>query len=235
MKKVSDMNYSEFCEYLDGDGYDKFETILEYDEFCVYREIATGKYFYLEGGENDASDFFEVEPIATLIYDVNHDINEEDVQEHLIGLFECSCCGEYVKDDCIEYIWFQQVEDTHLTKLSDQEWDVLDKIATKSKMDCWFCLQEAENGNHYVEDLEENKKLSLAEGICQLDSGFTSPEDYDLTKEEFECYQALVRKVANEVADYCPLGGDIMNDCADCAYAGEYHYKDGECVIREEE
>ena len=32
----------------------------------------------------------------------------------------------------------------------------------------------------------------------------------------------------------CPLGGDIENDCADCAYSCDYHFVDGECVKREE-
>lgn len=31
--------------------------------------------------------------------------------------------------------------------------------------------------------------------------------------------------------DDCPHGGDIENDCADCAYS-DYHYVDGECVER---
>lgn len=30
----------------------------------------------------------------------------------------------------------------------------------------------------------------------------------------------------------CPLGGDTSNDCADCAYACDYHFVDGECVRR---
>ena len=34
--------------------------------------------------------------------------------------------------------------------------------------------------------------------------------------------------------DDCPLGGDKTNDCADCAYSGDYHYANGECVRREE-
>lgn len=32
----------------------------------------------------------------------------------------------------------------------------------------------------------------------------------------------------------CPLGGDETNDCANCFYAGDYHFVDGECVLREE-
>lgn len=35
-------------------------------------------------------------------------------------------------------------------------------------------------------------------------------------------------------AKACPLGGDISNDCAGCAYAGDYHFVGGECVRRPE-
>ena len=32
----------------------------------------------------------------------------------------------------------------------------------------------------------------------------------------------------------CPYGGDVANDCADCAYGGEFHYDEetDECVKR---
>lgn len=33
----------------------------------------------------------------------------------------------------------------------------------------------------------------------------------------------------------CPLGGDETNDCADCAYSCDYHFKNGECVRREDD
>jgi hypothetical protein len=33
----------------------------------------------------------------------------------------------------------------------------------------------------------------------------------------------------------CPHDGDTENDCADCVYAGDYHFQDGECVERDEE
>lgn len=32
----------------------------------------------------------------------------------------------------------------------------------------------------------------------------------------------------------CPLGGDETNDCADCAYAGDYHFVNGKCVRRDD-
>ena len=37
------------------------------------------------------------------------------------------------------------------------------------------------------------------------------------------------------VEDKCPLGGDVSNGCADCAYRSDYCYdsKTGECIERE--
>jgi hypothetical protein len=37
-----------------------------------------------------------------------------------------------------------------------------------------------------------------------------------------------------DIADSCPLGGDIANDCAGCAESADFHYdpKTGECVRR---
>lgn len=94
---------------MDGDGYDKFDVILSYDDFTVYRETATGRYFYLEGGENDASEFYELELAAVLKYDVIHDLRVRD-GTILSTLFQCAVCGERVLDDCIEYLWFVRKE-----------------------------------------------------------------------------------------------------------------------------
>lgn len=103
---IAKMNFSEFCEYVDGDGCDEVELILYYDYlFEIYREIKTGRYFYLEASENDASEFFEVELAASLCYDVNHDLQIKDCEE-LSRLFDCVACGERVCDDRIEYLWF---------------------------------------------------------------------------------------------------------------------------------
>jgi len=44
--------------------------------------------------------------------------------------------------------------------------------------------------------------------------------------------QHYLRADIEEVENCCPFGGDIDNDCEDCIDAGDYHYKDGECVQR---
>ena len=36
-----------------------------------------------------------------------------------------------------------------------------------------------------------------------------------------------------ELNEACELGGDISNDCADCAYSCDYHWVDGHCVLRD--
>ena len=112
MKEIKDMTYSEFCEYIDGDGYDRFEHILGYDDFSVYKDAADDKYYYLEEGENDASDFFEVELIAQLTYSGEHDLKlpSQHAGERMSVMFDCDCCGEQVRDDDIVYLWFKRKE-----------------------------------------------------------------------------------------------------------------------------
>lgn len=47
--------------------------------------------------------------------------------------------------------------------------------------------------------------------------------------DEIECVE-----VEEEDELECPLGGDETDDCADCPYAGDYHFVNGECVRRED-
>ena len=41
--------------------------------------------------------------------------------------------------------------------LNHDEYDLLTKIAEKSKMDCWFLIKQTKKGEDYVYDLEEGK------------------------------------------------------------------------------
>ena len=104
------MTYTKLCRLLDEDTDDRFSLILGYDDFQVWLDTKTKRYYYLEGGINDASDCFEVEIIARLKYDVKHDlqIDHATAGQILHELFLCDCCGEYVHDKSIEYLWFAE-------------------------------------------------------------------------------------------------------------------------------
>lgn len=80
-------------------------------------------------------------------------------------------------------------------KLTNEEANVLNKIATKSKMDCWFFIREISEFKDVIYDVENDKELSLYEGIMMLDSGITSLNDYDLTKDEQCIYHQIVTRL----------------------------------------
>lgn len=52
-------------------------------------------------------------------------------------------------------------------RLTDTEWNALNRIATKTKADCWFFLKSYKNEDK-VFDCEENKPISLRRGISEL-------------------------------------------------------------------
>ena len=99
------------CQLLSDDIENRFELILGYDDFQVWFDTQTKKYYYLEGGINDASDCYEVKIIARLKYDVKHDLQIVHITagQILHELFLCDCCGEHVHDGGIEYLWFKRV------------------------------------------------------------------------------------------------------------------------------
>ena len=107
-------NYSDFSLFFD-DNDDEFSVVLDYrDEnrygFAVYLHIPTGKYYFVDEDENDAT-FLEVFPVAKLRYDVRHDIQNDDA---LHTLFDNVVCGEHLVKHGIEYIWFDDVKNKKL-------------------------------------------------------------------------------------------------------------------------
>lgn len=110
MNKLHFDSYSEFSLYFDKHD-DLFELVIDYFDndkygWGVFYYIPTGQYFYEEIDENDAV-VVEIKPIARLVYDANHDIVNKD-GDILSSLFNCDICGESVKEDRIEYIWFEK-------------------------------------------------------------------------------------------------------------------------------
>lgn len=61
--------------------------------------------------------------------------------------------------------------------LSSDEYNLLTKIAEKSKMDCWFLIKQTAKGEDYVYDIENRKIISLRTGIRQLMEGIDGMYD----------------------------------------------------------
>lgn len=101
---MTNLTYSEFCLWIT-ENDDKVEYILEYDDWSVVK--IDGRYYYYDHEvEGDSDDFCEVQPITNLRYDINHDVQIDNLYE----LFECLVSGEQVTDDEIIYWWFEEVE-----------------------------------------------------------------------------------------------------------------------------
>ena len=62
--------------------------------------------------------------------------------------------------------------------LTAGQYAVLNKIARRTKMDCWFYIKQL-NGKDYVYDLEEDMCLELWEGIGYLMDGLDCPENVE--------------------------------------------------------
>ena len=69
--------------------------------------------------------------------------------------------------------------------LSSEEYELLKKIASKSKMDCWFSIRQTKKGDDYVYDLENRKRLSLRTGIRQLMEGIKGMYDMYLDEDSY--------------------------------------------------
>lgn len=81
-------------------------------------------------------------------------------------------------------------------KLAVSEYNVLDKIAKNSKMDCWFWLAENVYGDAIVKDLENGSRpMSLRSGVSQMYEGMTDYEDYRMSASEIVTFERLLGKL----------------------------------------
>lgn len=80
-------------------------------------------------------------------------------------------------------------------KLSNEEYNVLNKIATESKMDCWFSITDEDCTSDSIYDLENDQFMSIKEGVDQLVEGMTNYEDYSMTEDEIKTFEELLNKL----------------------------------------
>lgn len=109
LENFDKMGYSEFCLAISEDTSNRFRMLFEFDDFQVW--VVDGeRYFHLETGENDASDFYELELVASLNYDAKYLwlVWTDENRRVFENLFDNDCCGEVVSDDEIRLLWFKR-------------------------------------------------------------------------------------------------------------------------------
>ena len=109
-KPYSEMSYAEFCTAIDED--DNLSLLFENkdEEWQVWRDNKSNKFFYIESGINDASDFYEIVPVARLYYDDVDCVSESHDIDTLIDMFDCDLCGEETLGDSLMIWWFKRLE-----------------------------------------------------------------------------------------------------------------------------
>ena len=63
--------------------------------------------------------------------------------------------------------------------LTAAQYAVLNKIARRTKMDCWFLIKQGDDGNDYVYDLEEGFSIELSDGVNDLMEGLDCSENVE--------------------------------------------------------
>ena len=118
-------------------------------------------------------------------------------------------------------------------KLTVSEYNVLNKIADKTKMDCWFWLFQDKNGDDKVKDLEQGKVLSLKRGVSQLNEGIVSYDLCGMNVEEIVEYEFLLRKLNIPVPKERHI--DHIIDCCErlLALSGEMQYEGIDTLVHE--
>lgn len=63
--------------------------------------------------------------------------------------------------------------------LTNYQYVLLNRIARRTKMDCWFDIRQKGDGTDYVYDLEDRHRWCLKTGIGLLIEGLDCEENYD--------------------------------------------------------
>lgn len=79
-----------------------------------------------------------------------------------------------------------------MTALTNEQANLLDNLAAQSKADMWFSISDDLTT---IIDLDENKTMSLQEGIAMLDDCLTDFADYQITAEEIHLYKNILTEL----------------------------------------
>ena len=86
------------------------------------------------------------------------------------------------------------------TKLTDEEYNVLNHITSVTKTDCWFSLETDKDGNAYVCDLEEDYELTMQDALSQLHDAvawmtLNDWEELGISTQEIVVFTELLQKL----------------------------------------
>lgn len=79
-------------------------------------------------------------------------------------------------------------------RLTDDEYNLLNKITRQTKTGCWFCLDIDKEGYDCVKDLENGYKVTLRFAIKAL-NGAIIPELLNISEKEIKIYGQLMKKL----------------------------------------
>lgn len=123
----------------------------------------------------------------------------EDVTGVLGQMFACDMSG--LPEDAVRHLQdAYQICAMNGFRLTNEQYNVLNKIAAQTKMDCWFYIHTRKDGSDVIRDLENSRYISLKSGVAQLNEGIVA-DLVDLTPEEWNAYDALLERlgIANNI------------------------------------
>ena len=62
--------------------------------------------------------------------------------------------------------------------LTQEQYDLLNRVARRTRNDCWFDIRQKKDGTDYVYDLEEGRRWCLRTGIRTLMEALDCEENY---------------------------------------------------------
>lgn len=78
--------------------------------------------------------------------------------------------------------------------LTAEEYNLLNKITSQTKTDCWFCLATDTDGSDCVKDLETGEILTLQNAVTLLNEAII-PDLVSITDDEKLIYAKLMAKL----------------------------------------
>lgn len=109
------------------------------------------------------------------------------------------------------------LKDLTVDQLTDDEHDILIKVARNTRMDCWFCLDYDDYEDvDFVLDTENEESYNLKDGIDQLMQGLDCIENIEncnLSVKETMILNKLLERIGLPgLYDYCTIPMEVDYD-----------------------